>query len=79
MDYTGQTNLGSPYSTRTDEMIADIALRLGRRIGERIPVTPYLGIGYRRWDRDILPGTVGWSVRVLSLVISLAGNKNPAG
>lgn len=59
VDYTGQTNLGVPYNTRTDEKIGDVAVRVGRSLNEHFPVTPYFGLGYRRWDRDILPGTVG--------------------
>lgn len=57
--YDGQTNFGNAYSTRTDETITDIALRLGYWLGEDHPVMPYAGLGYRRWDRDILPGTSG--------------------
>ena len=59
VDYIGQTNTGDPYNTRTDEMIGDIALRLGRHFGVDHPWVLYGGVGYRRWDRDILPGTVG--------------------
>jgi hypothetical protein len=58
VSYNGQTNLGSPYSTRTDEYVGDVSLRLGRWFGARYPSMPYAGIGYRRWDRDILPGSV---------------------
>lgn len=56
VDYNGQTNLGAPYATRTDETIADFALRIGRWFGAGHPWMPYAGLGYRRWDRDILPG-----------------------
>jgi hypothetical protein len=59
VSYTGQTNLGSPYNTRTEESIGDVSLRLGRWFGERHPFMPFAGIGYRRWDRNILPGTLG--------------------
>lgn len=57
--YDGQTNFGVPYQTRTDERIGDISLRLGHWFGERYPFMPFAGIGYRRWDRNILPGTLG--------------------
>lgn len=77
--YNGQTNLGSPYSTRTDEYIGDISLRLGRWFDGRYPTMPYAGIGYRRWDRDILPGSLNglfesyrWSYLWLGLKQSLA-------
>lgn len=77
--YNGQTDLGSPYSTRTDEYIGDISLRLGRWFDGRYPTMPYAGIGYRRWDRDILPGSLNglfesyrWSYLWLGLKQSLA-------
>lgn len=57
--YAGQTNFGVPYNTRTDERIGDISLRLGHWFGKRYPFMPFAGIGYRRWDRNILPGTLG--------------------
>lgn len=58
-DYMGQTSTGVPYNTRTDETIEDIALRLGCCFdGNRLWIL-YGGLGYRRWDRDILPGTIG--------------------
>lgn len=56
--YTGQTSSGAPYSTRTDERITDIGLRLGRWFDGGYPWMPYAGLGYRRWDRDILPNTL---------------------
>ena len=56
VDYTGQTNTGVPYNTRTDEEVMDAAVRVGRWIGGW--AMPYAGLGYRRWDRDILPGSI---------------------
>lgn len=56
VDYTGQSNSGVPYNTRTDEGIGDFSLRLGRWFESSVPVMPYAGLGYRRWDRDILAG-----------------------
>lgn len=58
VQYTGQTNFGNPYSTQTDEKIGDLSLRLGRWFDGRFPVMPYAGIGYRRWDRNILPASL---------------------
>lgn len=55
--YDGHLSSGVPYMTRTDEAIADVSLRLGYWLDLPYPVQPYLGVGYRRWDRDILPGT----------------------
>lgn len=60
VDYTGETNSGAPHNTRTDEEVVDVALRMGRWFEGSNPVMPYAGLGYRRWDRDILStGSVG--------------------
>ncbi len=58
-DYAGETNTGVPYNTRTDETIRDVALRVSRHFEGAHSWALYGGLGYRRWDRDILPGTVG--------------------
>jgi hypothetical protein len=58
VDYTGQTSLGAPYNTRTDETISDVALRLGRWFEGNYPFMPYAGFGYRSWDRDIQPASI---------------------
>lgn len=57
--YEGQTNLGDPYSTLTDEEVGDLALRMGRWFDEPRTLMLYAGLGYRRWDRDILPASLG--------------------
>lgn len=59
VSYTGETNFGVPYNTHTDEKIGDVAVRVGRWFDTQYPVMPFAGIGYRRWDRDILPATLG--------------------
>ncbi|MCR4302772.1 MAG: hypothetical protein NUV63_00905 [Gallionella sp.] len=59
VDYTGQTQSGVPYNTRTGEEISDYALRIGSWFEGSYPVMPYAGLGYRRWDRDILPASLG--------------------
>lgn len=46
---------GAPINTNTDEVIGDMELRLGRWFEGGYPVMPYVGLGYRRWDRTILP------------------------
>lgn len=56
--YTGQTNAGVPYNTRTYEETGDVALRLGRWFEGNYPIMPYAGLGYRRWDRDIRPASL---------------------
>lgn len=58
VSYTGYTSFGDPYNTRTNEKVADVALRAGKWLDTRYPVMPYLGIGYHHWDRDILPGSI---------------------
>ena len=58
VDYIGHTQAGAPHYTRTDEEISDFALRLGRWSDGPLgnyPVMPYVGWGYRIWNRDILP------------------------
>jgi hypothetical protein len=59
VDYTGQTNLGTPYNTHTDEEISNVALRLGRWFEGSYPVMPYAGLGYRHWNREIQPSSLG--------------------
>lgn len=54
VDYTGQTQAGVPHNTNTDEEVVDVALRMGRWFEGSYPVMPYAGLGYRRWNRDIL-------------------------
>jgi hypothetical protein len=73
--YAGQTNFGVPYNTRTDERIGDISLRLGHWFGERYPFMPFVGIGYRRWDRNILPGTLGGLFESYRWKYAWAGSK----
>lgn len=58
VNYTGQTQSGAPYNTRTDEENSDFALRLGHWFDASYPFMPYAGLGYRRWDRNILPATL---------------------
>jgi len=57
--YDGQTNYGAPYSTLTNERTSDTTLRAGMWFGTSYRVMPFVGIGYRRWDRDILPASLG--------------------
>ena len=57
--YIGQTQAGVPYNTDTNEGVGDVALRVGRWFMGEGRLMPYAGLGYRRWDRDILPGTLG--------------------
>jgi opacity protein-like surface antigen len=85
VSYTGQTNLGAPYNTQTDETIGDVSLRAGYWFRTKYPVMPYLGIGYRRWDRDILPGSVNglfesyrWKYLWLGLKQSLITQPGPS-
>lgn len=57
-DYTGQTNLGAPYNTRTDEGVVDFSIRAGRWLNKDYLVMPYAGWGYRQWNRDIRPASL---------------------
>lgn len=53
VSYVGQTNLGVPHFTRTHETIGDLALRAGWWLNTPYAVMPYVGIGWRGWERDI--------------------------
>lgn len=64
--YTGQTQDGTPYNTRTDEWIGDVSLRLGPWLGNDQTIMPFAGIGYRRWYRDLQAGSTG-TTAVVSL------------
>lgn len=53
--YDGQTNLGNPVRTDTEATLLDGQVRLGRHFGlGGGQITPYLGIAYHYWNRDIL-------------------------
>ena len=53
--YDGQTQAGTPITTRTDEQILDISLLSGYQFTSlwNIDPTLYAGFGYRYWERDI--------------------------
>jgi hypothetical protein len=57
--YSGQTQEGVPYNTKTDERIGDVSLRFGPWLGQDQTIMPYAGVGYRHWDRNILAGSAG--------------------
>jgi hypothetical protein len=54
VDYDGQTNAGAPLKTKTDQAIIDVSASVGRWFAAPLQVMPYLGVGYWRWQRDIL-------------------------
>ena len=56
-DYDGQTQGGVPAKTNTDEQLWSAGLRLERRfeIGTA-SLSPYLGLAYHDWQRDIKSG-----------------------
>jgi hypothetical protein len=53
--YDGQTNLGAPHKTRTDEKFVDARLHVGHWLPTQNGLRSklYGGIGYHRWKRDI--------------------------
>ena len=57
--YDGQTQMGVPLETSTDELIIDSELSLAYLFprGEGGEHRVYIGIGSRYWERDIKPGT----------------------
>jgi hypothetical protein len=53
-DHKGQTNLGTPISTQTDEQMQSLSLRVARQLQlGGWPIAPYAGFGLHRWKRDI--------------------------
>ena len=56
--YDGQTQGGTPHKTHTNEQIIDVSISLGfRDVIKNLPKPSvlYFGLGYREWQRDILP------------------------
>lgn len=53
VDYRGQTQAGAPLATVTDTRIAETGLRAMRFVDDDRRYGLGLGIGYRRWYRDI--------------------------
>ena len=56
-DYDGQTQGGVPAKTNTDEQLWSAGLRLERRVEiGTASLSPYLGLAYHEWQRDIKNG-----------------------
>lgn len=55
--YDGQTQGGIPHKTKTNEQIIDttVSLRFLDVIKLPNPSSLYIGLGFREWQRDILP------------------------
>lgn len=63
VQHDGQTQSGSPVSTRTDQALMDGRFRVGQvfSVKERFSYRLYGGVGYRHWERNIrsIPGVTG--------------------
>jgi len=57
-DYGGQTQAGVPASTNTDEQFWSAGARVERRVelGATVTLSPYGGLAYHEWRRDIKNG-----------------------
>ena len=56
-DYGGQTQAGVPANTNTDEQLWSAGLRVERQIQMgSASLSPYLGLAYHEWRRDIKNG-----------------------
>ena len=57
VDYDGATSAFQPHQTQTDTLILNGMASVGYEFGAEasFTLTPYGGIGYRFWRRDILP------------------------
>lgn len=55
VDYDGQTQIGTPITTRTNAQFSSISFRAERpeRTATGRPYGTYVGLGYTRWVRDI--------------------------
>ena len=54
VDHVGQTNLGVPITTRTDEKLYALTLRIAREVNiGSAQIAPYVGYGYQEWHRSI--------------------------
>ena len=53
-DHVGQTNTGVPVTTKTDEKLYALTLRIAREVRvSRWQIAPYVGYGYHAWNRGI--------------------------
>lgn len=78
VDYTGQTTLGTPITTDTEEDIVDINIIVGRYFGKATSYRSaiYAGLGYYYWERDILPvGMVNGLFETYEWSYALLGGK----
>ena len=67
--YDGQTQSGTPVSSKTDTYITDISLTFAQLLKDKNLTLQslYFGLGYRYWDRDIRNTRTGSGVPVLGL------------
>lgn len=58
IEYDGQTQSGIPLITVSDALIIDSHLKLGKRFNSAYgrEQSIYVGLGYRYWFRNIIPG-----------------------
>jgi hypothetical protein len=56
INYDGQTQSGVPLKTKSNAIIMDTHFKLGSHYSSERNHGPYLGLGYRYWFRNILPG-----------------------
>ncbi|MCK4866258.1 MAG: hypothetical protein KAT06_12645 [Gammaproteobacteria bacterium] len=56
IQYNGQTQGGTPLQTESDAIIIDTFFRFGLYFDAARNHSPYVGLGYRYWLRNIHPG-----------------------
>lgn len=54
--YDGQTQAGTPLQTKSDAIILDTFFRSGLYVDAARNHSPYIGLGFRYWLRNIRPG-----------------------
>lgn len=56
IDYDGQTQAGIPAKTKSDATIINLHFKVGMPASPADNDGPYVGLGYRYWERNIRPG-----------------------
>lgn len=82
IDYSGETQAGTPVQTSTSEKLTDLSLQLGKDVAfsDSALIKLYGGIGHRQWRRDIhsaatvagLLENYRWSYAFLGVLAPLA-------
>lgn len=56
INYDGQTQSGTPLTTKSDAVIFDTHYKMGFHLSRQQDHSAYVGLGFRYWYRNIRPG-----------------------